>query len=85
VVAFTRAVALQLAPYEVNVNAVAPGATRRSAAVVLDGGDVTGVPPLGRVNDPADIAGTVAYLVSPDARNVSGELITVAGGLNPAL
>ena len=86
VVAFTRAVALQLAPYDVNVNAVAPGGTRRSAAVVLDGGDLTGAaPPLGRINDPSDIAGAVAYLVSPDARNVSGQLITVAGGLNPAL
>jgi NAD(P)-dependent dehydrogenase (short-subunit alcohol dehydrogenase family) len=89
VVAFTRAVALQLAPYDVNVNAVAPGGTRRSAAVVLDGGDVSGVsgaaPPLGRINDPSDIAGAVAYLVSPDARNVSGQLLTVAGGLNPAL
>lgn len=80
------AVALQLAPYGVNVNAVAPGATRRSADVVLDGGDVGAArPPLGRINDPADIAGAVAYLVSPDARNVSGQLITVAGGLNPAL
>jgi NAD(P)-dependent dehydrogenase (short-subunit alcohol dehydrogenase family) len=38
VVAFTRAVALQLAPYDVNVNAVAPGATRRSVAVVVDDG-----------------------------------------------
>lgn len=85
-VAFTRAVALQLAPYGVNVNAVAPGATRRSADVVLDGGDVgAAATPLGRINDPADIAGAVAYLVSPDARKVSGQLITVAGGLNPAL
>jgi NAD(P)-dependent dehydrogenase (short-subunit alcohol dehydrogenase family) len=87
VVAFTRAVALQLAPYDVNVNAVAPGATRRSTAVVVDDGDDAAgpLPPLGRINDPADIAGAVAYLVSPDARNVSGQLITVAGGLNPAL
>ena len=86
VVAFTRAVALQLAPYDVNVNAVAPGGTRRSAAVVLGGGAAAGErPPLGRINDPADIAGAVAYLVSQDARNVSGQLITVAGGLNPAL
>jgi len=42
-------------------------------------------PPLGRINDPSDIAGAVAYLVSPDARNVSGQLLTVAGGFNPAL
>jgi NAD(P)-dependent dehydrogenase (short-subunit alcohol dehydrogenase family) len=73
--------------HDVNVNAVAPGATRRSAAVVVDDGDAAAasLPPLGRINDPADIAGAVAYLVSPDARNVSGQLITVAGSLNPAL
>jgi NAD(P)-dependent dehydrogenase (short-subunit alcohol dehydrogenase family) len=41
--------------------------------------------PLGRINKPDDIAAAVAYLVSPDARNVSGQLLTVAGGLNPAL
>ena len=86
VVAFTRAVALQLAPYDVNVNAVAPGGTRRRSDIVLDGGDFgPDGPPLGRINDPDDIAGAVAYLVSPDARNVSGQLITVAGGANPAL
>ena len=86
VVAFTQAVALQLAPYDVNVNAVAPGATRRS--LVLDGGDVdgtAGLPPLGRVNLPEDVAEAVAYLVSPGARNVSGHLLTVAGGRNPSL
>ena len=86
VVAFTRAVALQLAPYDVNVNAVAPGGTRRHPDLILEGADVGAAgPPLGRVNDPADIAGAVAYLVSPDARNVSGQLLTVAGGRNPAL
>jgi NAD(P)-dependent dehydrogenase (short-subunit alcohol dehydrogenase family) len=86
VVALTRAVALQLAPYDVNVNAVAPGGTRRRPDIVIDGGDPGAAgPPLGRINDPADIAGAVAYLVSPDARNVSGQLLTVAGGRNPAL
>jgi NAD(P)-dependent dehydrogenase (short-subunit alcohol dehydrogenase family) len=88
VVAFTQSVALQLAPYDINVNAVAPGATRRSAALVLPGGDVEaaeGGPPLGRINEPEDIAEAVAYLVSPGARNVSGHLLTVAGGFNPSL
>lgn len=86
IVAFTRSVALQLAPYDVTVNAVAPGATRRSADVALEGGEVAAAHvPLGRINKPDDIAAAVAYLVSPDARNVSGQLLTVAGGLNPAL
>ena len=66
IVAFTRSVALQLAPYDITVNAVAPGATRRSADVVLEGGEIAAAQtPLGRINDPADIAGAVAYLVQP--------------------
>jgi NAD(P)-dependent dehydrogenase (short-subunit alcohol dehydrogenase family) len=38
-----------------------------------------------RVAEPGDIAEAVAFLVSPGARNISGQLITVAGGWNPSL
>ena len=37
-----------------------PGATRRDTAVVVDDGAAAPLPPLGRINDPADIAGAVA-------------------------
>ncbi|HTQ88696.1 MAG TPA: hypothetical protein VMK84_04305 [Streptosporangiaceae bacterium] len=53
--------------------------------VVDDGAAAAPLPQLGRINNLADIAGAVAYLVSLDARNVSGQLITVADSLNPAL
>jgi NAD(P)-dependent dehydrogenase (short-subunit alcohol dehydrogenase family) len=87
VVAFTQATALQLAPYDITVNAVAPGATYASAAspAAARHQDAQELPPLGRINDPRDIAGAVAYLAGADARNVSGQLLTVAGGLNPRL
>ena len=87
VVAFTQSVALQLAPYDVTVNVVAPGATRASAASPAPRLHESSeeLPPLGRINDPQDVAGAVGYLVSHDARNVSGQLLTVAGGLNPRL
>ena len=86
VVAFTRAVALQLAPYDVNVNAVSPGATRRSVAVVVDDGDAARSAAATRPDQrPGRHRGSGRFLVSPDARNVSGQLITVAGSLNPAL
>jgi hypothetical protein len=53
--------------------------------VVDDGAAAAPLPQLGRINNLADIAGAVAYLVYLDARNVSGQLITVADSLNPAL
>jgi NAD(P)-dependent dehydrogenase (short-subunit alcohol dehydrogenase family) len=37
------------------------------------------------VNEPRDIADAVLFLVSHEARNVSGQLLTVAGGANPSL
>ena len=36
--------------------------------------------PLGRMGEPADIAGTVAWLLSPDARGVTGQTIDQNGG-----
>jgi NAD(P)-dependent dehydrogenase (short-subunit alcohol dehydrogenase family) len=83
VVAFTRSVATQLAPYDINVNAVAPGATLSQVEGLPDRSG--GVTPLGRVNEPRDIAGAVLFLVSHEARNISGQLLTVAGGVNPSL
>jgi NAD(P)-dependent dehydrogenase (short-subunit alcohol dehydrogenase family) len=37
--------------------------------------------PLGRANDPEDIAATVAFLASPSARNITGQTINVDGGI----
>jgi NAD(P)-dependent dehydrogenase (short-subunit alcohol dehydrogenase family) len=97
VVAFTRSVATQLGPFNINVNAVAPGGTRRSeriAAQIDTPAPLSDEPvpfpyptvaatgPLGRVNDPVDIANTVLFLACEESRNVSGQLITVAGGNN---
>jgi NAD(P)-dependent dehydrogenase (short-subunit alcohol dehydrogenase family) len=41
--------------------------------------------PLGRPNEPDDIADAVLFLLSDQARNISGQLLTVAGGSNPSL
>jgi 3-oxoacyl-[acyl-carrier protein] reductase len=85
-----KTLAIELGPYNVNVNCVAPGfiatdMTRQTA-------DRIGVPfeqfmehvanevPLRRVGQPDDVAATIAFLCSEDAGYVSGQVIYVAGG-----
>jgi NAD(P)-dependent dehydrogenase (short-subunit alcohol dehydrogenase family) len=98
VVAFTRSVASQLGPYNINVNAISPGGTRRSdrLAPLFDearpAAGEDGVPmsipstgPLGRTNEPLDIANAALFLSSEESRNISGQLITVASGNNQSL
>jgi len=83
VVGFTRSLARELAPYQVNVNAVCPGAIRTRAhdrlpVEVID--RVRSSVPMGYVAEPDDVAGVVAFLASDDARYVTGQSILIDGG-----
>ena len=82
--AVSRGLAVSLAP-AVRVNAVSPG-----AILWPDGGIDTDMQanllartPLGRVGDPSDIAGTVAWLLGDAAAYVTGQVIHVDGGRHP--
>jgi NAD(P)-dependent dehydrogenase (short-subunit alcohol dehydrogenase family) len=95
VISLTKIAALQLARHNINVNAICPGstATALSEANLKDRAREQGVSmeemarrrnatiPLGRPNDPADIAALAVFLAGPGARNVTGQSWNVDGGL----
>lgn len=89
VTAFTRSVATQVGPFNINVNAVSPGTTLTVgvalAGLALADVDWSRENPLGRANTPDDVAAAVVFLAGPGARNISGQILTVAGGINPSL
>ena len=83
--AFTRALAVELARKNVTVNAVAPGfiETDMSETVRNLAGDrIKKAIPMRRFGQPQDIARVVVFLASPDAAYVTGQVITVDGGLS---
>jgi len=81
----TRAVAVELGPNNVNVNAVAPGfiRTERLALLppeVIDKARKHSV--LGRIAEPEDVARVITFLCSDEARHITGQTIVVDGGLS---
>jgi NAD(P)-dependent dehydrogenase (short-subunit alcohol dehydrogenase family) len=88
VIGLTKSLAVELAPFNINVNAVAPGTTDTD----LDAGvDANMAPGQGkhvyaeyhlfkRLVDPQEIAGAVLWLASDEAKNVTGHALVVDGG-----
>ena len=83
--AFTRSLAVELASRNITVNAIAPGfiETDMSEAVVNKAGDlIKKAIPCKRLGQPDDIANAVVFLCSPAAAYITGQLLTVDGGLS---
>lgn len=90
-IAFTKSVARELARKNVLLNAICPGPTNTPMMqAVLGAGDdavkwkdamVRGIP-LRRMGEPEDYAGMVAFLASEDAGFITGQTISVSGGMN---
>lgn len=83
VIAFTKAVAREGAPYGINVNAITPGLTATDMTAQFTGElreAVVKAVPLGRVGLPEDIAKAVIFLCSDYSEFITGEIMDVDGG-----
>jgi NAD(P)-dependent dehydrogenase (short-subunit alcohol dehydrogenase family) len=97
IIAMSRVAAMALGPANVTVNTVCPGLTRTAVFVgmaarraereglsveaMLEVIDRERMNPIGRSNEPEDIASCVAFLASEEARNITGQTFNVDGGL----
>ena len=95
VISLTRTLAVELAAYGVRVNAVSPGPVytdfnksnmlQRSLSLGISEEEmierVRAAVPLGKWGEPTDIAAAVAFLCSPDASWITGEILRVSGGM----
>jgi 3-oxoacyl-[acyl-carrier protein] reductase len=79
--AFTRAAAVDLAPYAIRVNAIAPGSIRTGPLTDEEAVSRGKTIPLGYIGQPEEIAAAAAFLASDDARYITGQTIVVDGGL----
>jgi NAD(P)-dependent dehydrogenase (short-subunit alcohol dehydrogenase family) len=82
----TRVMATELTPHGIRVNAVSPGyietaLTRRMFSIDAYRGAILARTPAGRLGNPEDVARVVSFLLSEDARFVSGQILPIDGGL----
>ena len=95
VIAMTYSAASSLAEFNINVNAVCPGIVQTDmlSGILSLRSDQTGLKerelkemmlqeiPLGRANEPEDIANLVVFLSGPGSKNITGQAFNVDGGI----
>jgi 3-oxoacyl-[acyl-carrier protein] reductase len=83
-IGLTKTLARELASRGITVNAVAPGLIETDMTTMLSDEVRQGIlknVPLGKLGEPEDIAGAVAYLASAEAKYITGQVLTVDGGM----
>ena len=81
VIAATKSLALELAAKKITVNAIAPGFIRSDMTKDMDEKELKTMIPVGRFGEPEEVASLVCYLASKEAAYITGEVISVNGGL----
>jgi 2-hydroxycyclohexanecarboxyl-CoA dehydrogenase len=85
VIAFTKSLAREMARHQIRVNCVCPGPTDTALFASFAGPKLrealTKAIPFGRLGQPADVANVVAFLASDEASFVTGQIVSVSGGL----
>ena len=90
IIGFSKTVAREVARHHINVNVVCPGPTATPLLEQVAAGNprlvdaLTRAIPFGRLGQPGDIAGAVAFLASDDAAFITGQTLSVSGGLTMA-
>lgn len=84
IISFTKALALETAPYNINVNCVSPGPIDTPGFNKIFTGEeknhASDIVPLGRVGQPGEVASAVLYLASDEAAFITGQTLAVDGG-----
>ncbi len=92
VISFSKTLARELARYKINVNVVCPGITDTALIKEVTGPEygkkvidaVVRTIPFRRMGQPEEIAAAVAFFASPDAEFITGQVLSVSGGLTMA-
>lgn len=82
--AFTRTIAKELAPYNIRVNSIAPGLTDTGMAGQMEEKawhEMVGRTDLQRLGKPEEVANLIAYLASDEASFITGQTIRIDGGM----
>lgn len=82
-IGFTKALAKELGPSGITVNAIAPGVINTDMNSAFSDEDIAALAeetPLGRIGEPEEIAGVALFLASEKAEFITGEVINVSGG-----